>query len=249
MAFRRSGISSASITIVWPSVSRAHPMAANSSLENHLRMWHCRKLASHFSLSACAVPVARNSAATPVRNSFFISSLNGCRSHRAPIRRECTAIRVVSGEVAERRPQHCAALLWACCRCRNGPHVEAVSFFKGISGGSNFNVGETVWSFVSGVWFVCEHQGVNLVLIALMPRIFLRIGREGRSRYDFCGSVFRLLDDFERPALNDGAIHIHRAQELELHFLASKCIAHVFHFLHAAGLFLFGPLFCRRYGR
>src|SRR5262245_38748231 len=154
-----------------------------------------------------------------------------------------------SGEVVERRPQHSAALLWACCRCRNGPDVEAVSFFKGVSGGSNFNVGETVWSFVSGVWFVCEHQGVNLVLIALMPRIFLRIGREGRSGYDFCGSVFRLLDDFERPALNDGAIHIHRAQELELHFLASKRIAHVFHFLHAAGLFLFGPLFCRQYGR
>src|SRR5262249_8037029 len=72
MAFRMSGISAASITIVWPSVSRAHPIAANSSLENHLRMWHCRKLASHFSLSACAVPVARNSAATPASKILFI---------------------------------------------------------------------------------------------------------------------------------------------------------------------------------
>src|SRR5215831_15542228 len=32
-----SGISSASITIVCPSVSRAHPMPASSSLESHLR--------------------------------------------------------------------------------------------------------------------------------------------------------------------------------------------------------------------
>ena len=38
-------------------------------------------------LPACAVPVARSSVATPVRSSFFISGLDGCRSHRAPIRR------------------------------------------------------------------------------------------------------------------------------------------------------------------
>src|SRR5262249_10312584 len=49
--FRMSGISSASITIVWPSVSRAHPMAASSSLEticecdivgNLLPTFHCQ---------------------------------------------------------------------------------------------------------------------------------------------------------------------------------------------------------------
>src|SRR5262249_16026840 len=33
--------------------------------------------------SCCAVPVARSSAAIPVRNSFFISYLDGCCSYRA----------------------------------------------------------------------------------------------------------------------------------------------------------------------
>src|SRR5438034_10296442 len=48
-------------------------MAANSFLENHLRMLHCRKFAFHFSLSACAVPVARNNAAILDRNNFLIT--------------------------------------------------------------------------------------------------------------------------------------------------------------------------------
>src|SRR5215831_3050373 len=48
---------------------------------------------------ACAVPVARNSAAIPVRSNCFISYLDGCRSYRAhPLARhalqsKATAIR------------------------------------------------------------------------------------------------------------------------------------------------------------
>src|SRR5215471_3345584 len=85
----------------------------------------------------------------------FSSLVSMVAAHTAPPSgAACTAIRVVSGEVAERRPQHCAALLWACCRCRNGPDVEAVSFFKGVSGGSDLNISEAIRPLISSVCLV-----------------------------------------------------------------------------------------------
>src|SRR5262249_51372867 len=45
-------------------------------------------------LASARAPAALNSesAAIPIRNRFFTSTLDGCRSYRAPIRRGCTAI-------------------------------------------------------------------------------------------------------------------------------------------------------------
>src|SRR5262249_25783397 len=83
------------------------------------------------------------------------------------------------------------ALLWAGCRCRNWPYVEAISLLKSVSRRGYLDIGKAVWSFVADVRLVREHLSVVLVFIALVSRIILRIGWEGRCRHDLGSSMLR----------------------------------------------------------